>query len=152
MKKYFIVPGNFANAYDLVWTTDAGYYPDAEDYKRIRTIRDEAEEELKSVAAEFFEALETEGVDIADLSYGKSGPAGYFIKLQNGQYDESIITGRVQKALDEGSADCWTKKSAPQSLRHFAEETIVPLLEKAESTRKSNWKEFGSGTVHFFLR
>ena len=34
MKKYFIVPGAFANAYDLVWTTDAGYYPDAEDYKR----------------------------------------------------------------------------------------------------------------------
>ena len=115
--------------------------------KRIRTIRDEAEAELKSVAAEFFEALETEGVDITDLSYGKSGPAGYFIKLQNGQYDESIITGRVQKALDEGSADCWTKKSAPQSLRHFAEETIVPLLEKAEATRRSNWKMYASAVL-----
>ena len=115
--------------------------------KRIRTIRDEAEAELKSVAAEFFEALETEGVDIADLSYGKSGPAGYFIKLQNGQYDESIITSRVQKALDEGSADCWTKKSAPPSLRHFAEETIVPLLEKAESTRRSNWKMYASAVL-----
>ncbi len=115
--------------------------------KRIRTIRDEAEEELKSVAAEFFEALETEGVDIADLSYGKSGPAGYFIKLQNGQYDESIITSRVQKALDEASADCWTKKSAPPSLRHFAEETIVPLLEKAESTRRSNWKMYASAVL-----
>ena len=31
MKKYFIIPGASANAYDLVWTTDAGYYPDAED-------------------------------------------------------------------------------------------------------------------------
>uniref|UniRef100_UPI003FF01650 UvrD-helicase domain-containing protein n=1 Tax=Leyella stercorea TaxID=363265 RepID=UPI003FF01650 len=115
--------------------------------KRIRIIRDEAEAELKSVAAEFFEALETEGVDITDLSYGKSGPAGYFIKLQNGQYDESIITSRVQKALDEASADCWTKKSAPQSLRHFAEETIVPLLEKAESTRRSNWKMYASAVL-----
>ena len=115
--------------------------------KRIRTIRDEAEEQLKSVAAEFFEALETEGIDIADLSYGKSGPAGYFLKLQNGQYDESIITSRVQKALDEGSADCWTKKSAPQSLRHFAEETIVPLLEKAEATRRSNWKMYESAVL-----
>ena len=115
--------------------------------KRIRTIRDEAEAELKSVAVEFFEALETEGVDITDLSYGKSGPAGYFIKLQNGQYDESIITSRVQKALDEASADCWTKKSAPPSLRHFAEETIVPLLEKAESTRRSNWKMYASAVL-----
>ena len=34
MRKYFIVPGDFANTYDLVWTTDAGYYPNAEDYKR----------------------------------------------------------------------------------------------------------------------
>ena len=34
MNEYFIIPGNFANAYDLVWTTDAGYHPDAEDYKR----------------------------------------------------------------------------------------------------------------------
>ena len=115
--------------------------------KRIRTIRDEAEEQLKSVAVEFFEALETEGVDIADLSYGKSGPAGYFLKLQNGQYDESIITSRVQKALDEASADCWTKKTAPPSLRHFAEETIVPLLEKAESTRRSNWKMYASAVL-----
>ena len=115
--------------------------------KRIRTIRNEAEEQLKSVAAEFFEALETEGVDIADLSYGKSGPAGYFLKLQNGQYDESIITSRVQKALDEGSADCWTKKTAPPSLRHFAEETIVPLLEKAEATRRSNWKMYASAVL-----
>lgn len=34
MKKYFIVPGNFSNAYNLYWTTDAGYYPDAANYER----------------------------------------------------------------------------------------------------------------------
>lgn len=34
MKKYFIVPGNFANQYTLFWTTDAGYYPDAASYQR----------------------------------------------------------------------------------------------------------------------
>ena len=34
MKKYFIVSGAFANRYSLFWTTDEGYYPDAESYKR----------------------------------------------------------------------------------------------------------------------
>lgn len=34
MKKYFIVPGNFANQYSLFWTTDAGMYPDATNYER----------------------------------------------------------------------------------------------------------------------
>lgn len=33
MKKYYIVRGNFANAYSLYWVTDEGYYPDAESYK-----------------------------------------------------------------------------------------------------------------------
>ncbi len=33
MKKYFIVPGNFANQYSLFWTTDAGMYPDAASYE-----------------------------------------------------------------------------------------------------------------------
>ena len=34
MKKYYIVPGNFVNAYNLFWVTDEGYYPNAESYKR----------------------------------------------------------------------------------------------------------------------
>lgn len=33
MKKYFVVYGEFANQYALFWTTDAGLYPDAPDYK-----------------------------------------------------------------------------------------------------------------------
>lgn len=34
MKKYYIVPGDFANAYSLFWVTDEGYYPNAESYQR----------------------------------------------------------------------------------------------------------------------
>lgn len=34
MKKYYIIPGNFVNAYNLFWVTDEGYYPNAENYKR----------------------------------------------------------------------------------------------------------------------
>lgn len=34
MKKYFIVPGDFVNTYALYWTTDTGYHPNAESYKR----------------------------------------------------------------------------------------------------------------------
>lgn len=34
MKKYFIVRGNFENQYKLYWTTDAGYYPEADSAHR----------------------------------------------------------------------------------------------------------------------
>lgn len=33
MKKYYIVPGDCPEAYKLFWTTDEGYYPEAESYK-----------------------------------------------------------------------------------------------------------------------
>lgn len=36
MKKYFIVPGNFANQYSLFWTTDAGMYPDAANAEALK--------------------------------------------------------------------------------------------------------------------
>ncbi len=115
--------------------------------RRLRAMRDAAEKEMKQSAEDFFNALEENGVDITDLSYGKSGPAGYFVKISNGQYDDSIMTARVKKAYDEASADCWTKKSADASLREFAVNTLVPLLDKAETNRHENWKKYASAVL-----
>lgn len=38
MKKYYIVWGDFANAYKLYWVTDEGYYPNAERITRATAI------------------------------------------------------------------------------------------------------------------
>lgn len=115
--------------------------------KRIRSIRDEAAKAMSETAERFFEALQTRGLTVDDLSYGKSGPAAYFLKMQNAQYDDSIITGRVKKALNDGCADNWTKKTAPAEVRDFAASTLVPLLSEAEKTRQLNWRMYGSAVL-----
>lgn len=113
----------------------------------LRRLRNEAEVEMQNEAEKFFNELDANGVSIQDLAYGKSGPAGYFIKMKNGIYDESIITGRVQKALSDGGADKWVKKSAPQPLRELAETTLSPMIASAEKVRQSCWRQYMSAVL-----
>ena len=54
---------------------------------KLRKLRNEAEAEIVNEAEGFFDILNNHGIDIQDLSYGKSGPAGYFVKIQSGIYD-----------------------------------------------------------------
>lgn len=58
---------------------------------KLRQLRNDAEVEMQNEAAQFFDALSQNGIEIDDLSYGKGGPAGYFIKMKNGIYDLSLI-------------------------------------------------------------
>lgn len=115
--------------------------------RKLRAIRDEAEKAIAGTAEQFFNSLSDKGIDIADFSYGKSGVAGYFLKIKNKQYDKSIITARIQKALDENNADNWVKKSAPAELREFVASTLVPMLAEAEQTRQANWKMYESAVL-----
>ena len=114
---------------------------------KLRRIRNDAETEMQNEAEAFFSALSSSGFDIQDLSYGKSGPAGYFLKMKNGIYDESIITARARKAIDEGGADKWVKKNAPDDLRLFAEGTLSPLISHAEQVRQRNWRLYMSAVL-----
>lgn len=114
---------------------------------KMHQIRNEAEEKMQNEAKMFFSALDNNGVSIQDLSYGKSGPAGYFVKLQAGIYDESIITGRVRKAIDEAGADKWVKKTSPDELRLFAESTLSPMLCHAEDVRQKSWYLYESAVL-----
>lgn len=114
---------------------------------KLRAIRNDAEVEMQNEAAQFFEALSQNGFEVADLSYGKSGPAGYFLKMKNGQYDETIVTGRARKAIDEGGADKWVKKTSPVELRTLAENTLAPLICHAEDVRRKNWRLYESAVL-----
>ena len=77
---------------------------------KLRKLRNEAEAEIVNEAELFFDILNNHGIDIQDLSYGKSGPAGYFVKIQSGIYDESLITGRVNTSMGNGYREGWGKK------------------------------------------
>lgn len=114
---------------------------------KLRKLRNEAEAEIVNEAELFFDILNNHGIDIQDLSYGKSGPAGYFIKIRSGIYDESLITGRVKTAMDNGNGEGWVKKSATPELKAIAESKLAPILINAEDVRSRNWPIYQSAVL-----
>ena len=114
---------------------------------KLRSLRNEAEAEIVNEAELFFDILNNNGIDIQDLSYGKSGPAGYFVKIRSGVYDESLITSRVKTAMDNGNGDGWVKKTADAQLKAIASSKLAPALINAEKTRCRNWPIYQSAVL-----
>ena len=117
----------------------------------LRQLRNEAEVEMQNEAAQFFDALSQSGINVDELSYGKTGAAGYFIKMKNGIYDNSIVTTRVQKVLEEGGDSGWVSKKMSKETRErisaAATETLTPLTIHAEGVRQQNWSVYGSAVL-----
>lgn len=114
---------------------------------KLRNLRNEAEAEIVNEAELFFDILNNNGIDIQDLSYGKSGPAGYFVKIRSGVYDESLITSRVKTAMDNGNGDGWVKKTADAKLKAIASSKLAPALINADKTRCRNWPIYQSAVL-----
>lgn len=115
--------------------------------KQMRQIRQTALERMVAIANTFFDTLESEGLTYADLNYGRSGVAGFFFKLQNGQMDESIIGKRVTDCLlDAGK---WYAKKHPDALHinAVAETTLMPLLRQAIEEQPRQWKLYKSADL-----
>ncbi|WP_308274792.1 UvrD-helicase domain-containing protein [Prevotella sp.] len=118
---------------------------------KLRQMRNEAEVEMQNEAAQFFDALNHNGIEIDDLNNGKNGPAGYFIKIKKGIYNNTIVTKRLQKVLDEGSESSWVKKKSSKEtqdiVRELANSTLTPLVHHAEDVRQKNWYIYGSAVL-----
>ena len=118
---------------------------------KLRQMRNEAEVEMQNEAAQFFDALNHNGIEINDLNNGKNGPAGYFIKIKKGIYNITIVTKRLQKVLDEGSESSWVKQKSSKEtqdiVRELANSTLTPLVHHAEDVRQKNWYIYGSAVL-----
>ena len=118
---------------------------------KLRQMRNEAEVEMQNEAAQFFDALNHNGIEIDDLNNGKNGPAGYFIKIKKGIYNNTIVTKRLQKVLDEGSESSWVKQKSSKEtqdiVRELANSTLTPLVHHAEDVRQKNWYIYGSAVL-----
>ena len=118
---------------------------------KLRQMRNEAEVEMQNEAAQFFDALNHNGIEIDDLNNGKNGPAGYFIKIKKGIYNNTIVTKRLQKVLDEGSESSWVKQKSSKEtqdiVRELANSTLTPLVHHAEDVRQKNWYTYGSAVL-----
>ena len=118
---------------------------------KLRQMRNEAEVEMQNEAAQFFDALNHNGIEINDLNNGKNGPAGYFIKIKKGIYNNTIVTKRLQKVLDEGSESSWVKQKSSKEtqgiVRELANSTLTPLVHHIEDVRQKSWYIYGSAVL-----
>lgn len=114
---------------------------------KLYKIRTEAEKCMKDTGQMFFDTLDKNGLSIDDLKNKAKGPAAYFLRLMNSEFDESIVKARAMKVIENGGFDEWVGKSADESTKQFASEVLSPMLVKAEEKRKQCWNDYSSANL-----
>ena len=114
---------------------------------QLRQIRSDALQHMKEIGDHFFDVLASEGLSETDLSYGKTGVASFFRKLQNGQFDEGIIGSRVIDCKDDASKWCPKKNSRAEFIQSLADSTLMPILEQAIAEQPLQWKLYKSSDL-----
>ena len=115
--------------------------------KQLREMRSDALEHMKQLGNEFFDTLESEGLRVDDLLYAKSGVAGFFLKLQQGQMDESIVGKRVCDCREDATK--WCKKGTERAdfIYALAESTLIPQLIRAMDERPRHYRIYQSADL-----
>ena len=113
----------------------------------LRELRQSAGERMKQFADTFFDILESENLTVEDFPYGKSGLCSFFIKLRQGQFDESIVGKRVTDCVGDPSK--WTKKTHTRRdfIQALADSTLDKLLRQALDERPRQWRLFKSADL-----
>ena len=108
--------------------------------KQLRQIRADALEHMKLLADEFFDTLESEGLSVDDLQYGKGGVAGLFLKLRDGQMNEDVVGKRACDCRYDASK--WYKKDSPigEHIHMVAESSLMSLVGRAIDERPRQWR------------
>lgn len=81
--------------------------------KGLKQIKDEFENTLKEIGTKAIGLIENQGLSLSDFSFGKSGFANYFYKLQAGDMAEPGT--RVLAAVD--NPDKWTSAKASADIK-----------------------------------
>ena len=115
--------------------------------KQMRDIRQDSLDHMKAIGDEFFELLSAENLSIEELSNGRTGVASFFIKLQAGIFDESIVGKRVADCAADASK--WASKSNPHrdAIIMYADSVLQPFLRRALNEREHHWRLFKSADL-----
>ena len=115
--------------------------------RKLREVCQAAKANMQAYADAFFDQLEAEGLTYEDLSYGKTGVAGFFLKIQNGIFDDSIEGTRVTDCL--GQPEKWYKKTHEQRelIHSLADGPLGSLLRLAVEERPRQWLLYQSATL-----
>ncbi len=115
--------------------------------KQLRAIRQDALQCMKGYADTFFKVLSDEGIEPDQLAYGSKGIGSFFLKIQQGIFDESIVSNRVLEQRDDASK-WYSKKSADGPHIHaVAEASLMPLLVELLDQRPTQWRLYQSADV-----
>ena len=115
--------------------------------KKLREVRDAAKEHMLTIADSFFCTLEEEGLSFEDLANKRRGIAGFFFKLKDGVFDESIVNATVAKCLDDPTK--WYAKTHDRGefIHMLAESQLIPMLRFAVDDRPKYWKLYQSAVL-----
>ena len=115
--------------------------------KQLRQIRNDALKHMQQLSDEFFDTLESEGIEVGELSFGKTGVAGMFQKIRDGIFDESIVGKRACDCLED-AAKWYSKKAEKAEHIHLvAEQTLMPLLSRTIEERPRQWRLYQSADL-----
>ena len=123
----------------------SGFY---EDYVgRLNRIKASAKSKMLGFCREFDDALAAGGLEYADLAYGKNGVSGFFIKLQNGIFNDDIVGKRVEACM--GDSGAWATARSPKRglICSLAEEKLVDILCRAVAARDEQWRRYASADL-----
>ena len=115
--------------------------------EQLRQLRSQALGRMKELAEDFFDTLEGERLAVDDLQYGKSGVAAFFLKLRNGQMDETIVGKRACDCREDPAK--WYAKKHPraEAIHMLAEAQLMPLLARAMDERPRQWRIYQSADL-----
>ena len=115
--------------------------------KQLRQIRNDALKHMQQLSDEFFDTLESEGIEVGELSFGKTGVAGMFQKIRDGIFDESIVGKRACDCLED-AAKWYSKKAEKAEHIHLvAEQALMPLLSRTIEERPRQWRLYQSADL-----
>jgi ATP-dependent exoDNAse (exonuclease V) beta subunit len=95
---------------------------------------------MKEFAKRFFEITQKNDLTADDFYYTSKGIYGYFLKLDNGQFaDENCFNTYVRNCAEDAGKWCRNKTKTAQ-ITYLAENTLIPMLYKAEQQRAESAK------------
>src|SRR5574344_1536753 len=116
---------------------------------KMHKIRQAAKEQLTHLPDPFFTAIEENNLSETDFKSGKRGVYGYFIKLQNGKFnDEDLLTKTILSALEDPFT--WVKKSdavAGNPIFDLINDRLFNILHSCEEIRPKQLKIYKSADL-----
>ena len=113
----------------------------------LRKIQQDAEDIMKGYAKQFFDILDQENLTSDDIARKEKGVYAFFVKLNNGQFDESIENQTAKDAKDDPAK--WYTKTCDQKERihALAESKLCPLLRNAIDERPHQYLLYKSADL-----